>query len=83
MSNPSVQEIVEKWLKDNGYSGLFCDNCGCEIDDLMPCSGDISGLNTCEAGYKVHCDTNCPECERNDWCDMDPEFSDWYITGEK
>lgn len=78
-----VQKIVETWLKANGYDGLFCDYCSCEVEDLMPCSGDISGLNTCEAGYKQYCDGNCPDCDRNDYCEMDPELCDWYMTGEK
>ena len=76
----SVQKIVEHWLKSNNYTGLYCEECGCEIDDLMPCAGFNSGIDRCNAGYKVHCDTNCSDCHRNEWCDMDPEFADWYIS---
>jgi len=79
----TVKDIVEDWLRNKGYTGLYCEACGCEIDDLMPCAGMDSGYDHCMPGYKVHCDSNCPECHRNEWCDMDPEFADWYITGEK
>ena len=44
----NVYEITKKYLIDNGYDGLFTDDCGCLVDDLMPCDGDCS---YCEAGY--------------------------------
>lgn len=78
--NPTVQKIVKEWLIANGFTGLYTEECGCEIDDLMPCWNER--LN-CLAGYKVFCSTNCETCHRNEWCDMDPEFSNWYIAGEK
>lgn len=42
-------DIVKTWLQDNGYDGL-CDgdDCGCPIDDLMPCGEP--GMH-CMAGY--------------------------------
>lgn len=43
-------DIVEKYLKDNGYDGLFDDECGCVIGDLRPCCDDFSD---CQPGYKV------------------------------
>lgn len=46
-----IQEIVEKWLIDNGYEGLSGEDCGCEVGDLMPC--DEPG--NCEAGHKIPC----------------------------
>ena len=35
----TVQDILKKGLKDNGYDGLVSDDaeCGCEIADLVPC----------------------------------------------
>ena len=47
-----VIDIVEKYLKDNGYDGLCDDECGCSIDDLMPCSEYAGG---CSPAYEVHC----------------------------
>jgi hypothetical protein len=47
----TIKEIVEKYLKENGYDGLchvYAD-CACRIGDLMPC--DEPGVH-CEAGYE-------------------------------
>jgi hypothetical protein len=54
----TVKEIVEKYLKENKFDGLFYDGCacGCGLEDLMPCGDNYSG---CEAGYKYPC--NCDE----------------------
>lgn len=46
----TVHEIVKKYLIENGYDGLYTDDCGCLVEDLMPCSCDCS---YCNAGYKV------------------------------
>jgi hypothetical protein len=46
-----VIDMVECWLKKNGYDGLSYDaECGCIIGDIAPC-GEIR--STCVAGYKV------------------------------
>ena len=47
--NPTVLEMVESYLKANGYDGLYYDDdCCCEIGDLAPCSH----INeNCQAGY--------------------------------
>ena len=47
----TVKEIVEQWLKKNGYDGLYLDDeCGCifEYDDFMPCD---EPRPDCSAGY--------------------------------
>jgi len=46
----NVKEIIIEYLKDNGYDGLYCDDCGCIIDDLIPCDNDCSH---CVPGYKT------------------------------
>lgn len=47
----TVREILNKWLQDKGYEGLFSSNeCGCEVGDLMPCDGENCII--CEPGYK-------------------------------
>mgnify|MGYP006987954627 CR=1 FL=1 len=47
----TLEEIVRDWLSRHGYDGLCYpeEECGCGIDDLMPCSQP--SLN-CVAGYK-------------------------------
>lgn len=47
----NVYGIVEKYLKDNGYDGLCTDDCGCHLDDLMPCCSE--GAMDCVSGYKM------------------------------
>lgn len=47
-------EIIKKYLEENKYDGLFCDYCGCSIDDLIPCDGDY--ITNCEPGHKIKCD---------------------------
>jgi len=45
----TVKEIVKKWLKDNGYGGLYAPGtCACELDDLMPC---VDCCMDCKPGY--------------------------------
>jgi Fe2+ or Zn2+ uptake regulation protein len=42
---PTVREIVRQYLQDHGYHGL-CNpalECGCGIDDLMPCDSNPFG----------------------------------------
>jgi len=55
----NVLEIIEKYLKENGYDGLYReDGCGCELGDLGSC--DSCPLD-CIPGYKIPCD--CGECD--------------------
>jgi len=49
----NVEEIIRKYLEDNGSSGLYyAENdqiqCGCSIDDLIPCRGDIGNCQSVE-----------------------------------
>jgi hypothetical protein len=46
-----VIDIVINWLKENQYDGLVNIDleCGCGIDDLMPCCDCFS---ECEPAYK-------------------------------
>ena len=47
---PDVLEILKQYLVDNGYDGLYRDECGCFVDDLLPCVENDVGH--CQAGYK-------------------------------
>ena len=51
----TTKEIIIKYLKDNGFDGLFCDECGCSIDDLGCCSDNCMD---CMPGYKHPDPTN-------------------------
>lgn len=54
----NVKQIIESYLRDNGYDGLFAsadvagETCGCGIDDLFLC-GQICG--ECQPAY-LHSD---------------------------
>lgn len=56
--NPTVTQIVERWLTENKYDGLFNSeaDCACGVGGLAPC-GYISG--ECEAGFRVKCGDEC------------------------
>jgi hypothetical protein len=47
----NVYEIVKQYLKDNGFDGLCTEDCGCLIDDLMPCDSECA--LDCEPGYRM------------------------------
>ena len=47
----NVMEIVKEYLQKNNYDGLAGDDCGCELEDLMPC--DCSYIMNCEVAHKV------------------------------
>lgn len=46
--NPNVKEIVESYLHDNGFDGLYREKCGCVWPNLIPCSGTFED---CCFGY--------------------------------
>lgn len=54
-----LKEIVQKYLVDRGFDGLCSDECGCLLEDFMPC-GEPG--EDCKPGYRHPC--NCEyECE--------------------
>jgi len=48
----NIIQIVEKYLKDNNYDGLYNIDieCACFNNDLFPCGGE--DVLECKAGYK-------------------------------
>ena len=70
----TVKEIVKKYLEENGFDGLYCDDCGCKTDDLIPC--DNEGCLDCQPGYK---NPYTPDDEEDDlvWA------GNWRIGPEK
>lgn len=45
----NCKEIIEKYLRENGYEALCGDGCGCGLDDFAPCGNPLD----CVPGYKV------------------------------
>ena len=52
----NCKEIITLYLKAQGFDGLYNADweCGCLLDDLMPCNGEQ--IQNCEPGYKLPCD---------------------------
>lgn len=67
----NVKEIIDDYLKANGYTGLVNIEipCGCVAGDLAVCDGECMNLEECDAGYVHYCD-DCPEEMKED-CDVD------------
>ena len=49
----NVKEIIVIWLSAHGYDGLCNpdDDCGCGLDDFIPCSGEFE-FDKCQPAYK-------------------------------
>lgn len=55
-----VDEIIKKYLKDNGFDGL-CNpdmECGCKLEDFRPCGEDFG---ECEPAYDCGPCAHCGE----------------------
>lgn len=50
MKRFDVEDIIKKYLEDNGFDGLCNKDCGCLISDLAPCGQPST---TCRPGYKT------------------------------
>lgn len=66
----TVARIVAEWLKEHGYDGLYRQECGCLLGDLIPCGGE--GIDDCVAGYRHPCDCGA-ECEALHCVHVGPE----------
>lgn len=68
----TLKDMVQKWLELNDeYNGLCSNECGCEVEDLMPCSEQ--GILDCVLGHKQHCKDCVSRCEHFgepgvEWC---------------
>jgi len=57
MANPTVKEIVRRYLVKENFEGLFNEDaeCACKLDDLITCECDFP-IHECEAGYIIPCE---------------------------
>ena len=51
----NAKEILKQWLEDNGHDGLCTTECGCGLDDFIPCDNDPS---RCVAATRTTVDEN-------------------------
>ena len=53
MADLTVKELIKETLEAKGFDGLYDEDCGCFLKDLMPCTGEWS--LKCMPGYKAPC----------------------------
>ena len=75
----AVREIIINFLKENGYDGLYFDNCGCGFDDFIPCH---SACDQCSPAY-AHSLEDCKKCSEYDYCTPDARISYCMMRPEK
>lgn len=56
----TVKEIVEAYLKANGFDGLRNYHCSCYVDELMDCVGNTG---ECTPGHKIKCSRLDGKCD--------------------
>lgn len=65
----TVRVIIERYLRENGYDGLFGLDCGCEKEDLAPC---CNYCLECEPGvyanHGPHDEGKPHECDGGEDC---------------
>jgi len=59
----TIRDIVKDWLISHGYDGLCDFECGCGVDDLMPC--DEPSLS-CVPAYRATRSNCAPSYHRSD-----------------
>ena len=64
----TVEQLLKEKLEEEGFDGLFNfgGECGCAIDDLVPCENLCLD---CEFAYRW----NCNGCEKKDTCELQYE----------
>jgi len=63
-----IYEIAAEYMKANGFTALYRDDCGCTLDDFMPCGGECAV--DCEVGHANDCTT----CAGRDECPTGNEY---------
>ena len=67
----TVKDIVTEYLKAHGYDGLAAEDCGCGLDDLMPCEWG-GGMPDCKPAHKEPCNCHnreqCPIYQKGQHC---------------
>jgi hypothetical protein len=52
-----IADYLAVKLKEDGYDGLCGAECGCGLDDFMPC---LEPYADCMPAYRVICAEDCP-----------------------
>ena len=76
----NVAVIVKKYLEDNNYDGLCCSECGCLLDDLIPCN---EFFGDCVPGYKLHKEMLIKNADDYSHLDWEDEDYDYFVVAKK
>jgi len=57
----TIGEAVRAVMKEKGFDGIVGPDCGCTLEDLMPCDFPQKGCVLCKVKKVVHC--GIYECE--------------------
>jgi hypothetical protein len=78
----TVANIIAWWLREHHYDGLCSEDCGCGLDDLMPCGGSGGTSDQCMPAYAWSC-SSCTEVEECDWAEEHDDGGCWRKTPQK
>ena len=69
----TVKEILDEWLPEHGYDGLYNQNCcnGCRVGSL------------CKVGDILNCSVNVRDCKPGYLHQAEKHFRGWYIDSTK
>ena len=70
----TLLDIVKDYLENEGYDGLYANDCGCEVSNLAPC-GYLQA--DCRAGVKFPCPELTAEGYNED--QMCEEGCEWHM----
>jgi len=62
-----VKEIIKKYLKENGFDGLICSDCRCDVDNLVECCCDLIDIMDCKPAFRVI--SECNDCDHAEFCE--------------
>jgi len=68
--NPDGKSMIRQFLIEHKFDGLYNEECGCQLSDLMPCGNEFA--IDCQAGYKTKGDF-----------EFDGEKYKWYLGSKK
>jgi hypothetical protein len=76
----TVEEIIKKYLVDNGFDGLCTNECGCFTDNLILCGGYNPAFSECVPGhaYVMNQGDTCEGCaDKCPFSDIDGGVSEY------
>ena len=71
----TTREIIIEHLQSAGFDGLAGEDCGCGLDDLMPCGESFAD---CVPAHRWVCSPTCPMVSGHEaYCEFEGEGGCW------